>query len=1590
MDIFRNKFLSTFLLAILLVTSSLFAQSTENLVGYWAFDETSGSTASDGSGNGKTGDLQGNAAFAPGKVGNAISLDGTNSWVDIPNFSFAGDFTIAAWVDFTETVNNQDALVGQDVWGQDINFCCPNMRLFTGSGDAIVSNASIPSDTWTHCAITRLGSTLTIYIDGTPDNTSTGFTDPFTPQTIGKGSQGALTAGLIDEVYLYDRCLNDTEIQDLFNASGSSDSEAPSVPAGLSSSDITETSFTLSWTASTDNVGVTGYEVFKDGVSIGTTSSTSMDVTGLTCGTTYAMTVRAQDAVPNWSAQSTASNVATTDCSISFIALNPVADAYVRGGPSGDINYGSDAVLVLKKGLTDDYTRESYIKFDLSSVPGPVSSATLKLYAMTAEAGTSVHTISQVTDDSWTENAITFNNRPTALGGVVSSYNVTSIGEYSIDVTSAVQSEVDGILSLKIESDANLGVSYNSREASQNIPVLEINLSGGEVDTIAPSVPTGLSTSNIAQSSFTLSWTASTDNVAITGYEVFKDGASIGTTSSTSMNVNGLTCNTSYAMTVRAQDAVHNWSAQSSALNETTSVCGNILVGYWAFNETSGSAAVDSSTNGNDGSLKGNASFAPGIVGNAVSLDGTNSWVDIPDQSLAGDFTIAAWVKLSGTVDNNDALVGLETWGQDINFCCPGLRLFTGSGDAITSVSIVNSNTWTHVAITRLGNSLKVYINGVLDNMNSGFTDAFTPQAIGRGALGTSTDGLIDEVYLYQSALDENDIHKLYYSALILNDNEPPTAPDGLAASGITTDGFLLSWNASTDNVGVASYEVSVDGNPIKTTTGTTTIVNGLSCETTFSITVKALDEAGYWSTASSPYNVTTFKCNIDNIDISIDPQQEYQQIRGFGAAIADWLYGHNNDANYIDKIVNDLGLSVMRIFLQTGFEPTNDNSDPNTAGTFNTGNINEQLQVLDKLHQAGLQNVVLSIFSPPAWMKTNGSEIGGSLRTNMYEEFAEFYVEYIKIIEQHGLNVYAISAENEPRWEQSYGSCVYTPEQLLEITKVLGTRMEKEGMSIKIFGPEDVYNQNWTEYTNTMLNDPVANKYTDIVAIHHQQVDLSSAANYTTIRNYIARFHPDDPYALDYWNSEISGYAAGWDGAFNLAKGFMVSLRNAKMNALIYGSPSIPSGLNLDAEALMIDKMPTKRYYTAKQFFKFIRPGSVMVQCTDDISKDVWAVAFKQGEESRLTIVALNNSDEPKAINLDMENLPGQFIQYRSSETEDCMIVDTISGPSVVLSPYSVNTFVAEGTNHLPTIDKVKDLSLVMNENSSKEIAITGISDGDGFTQNLTVTASSSNTALIPDPVIGYNAGETSGTLTLTPVADQIGTSTITLTLQDDGGQDNNGFFSKKQVTFTVQVIAFINIAPTIDAIPDQETYINQGPQSILLSGISDGNSGVQTLMIKEAKSNSTTIKSSKITYVLGESTATYEYTPKSVDTVTVTLYLIDDGDTLLGGKNTKEVNFQINILDNTGVNTSLSDNFKIFPNPAAEYFYIQTGENIEGSVYLELINIGGVTVKKERMAVSEGNIKVPTKNLANGIYFLKITSKEQTWVSKVIVKNE
>jgi YVTN family beta-propeller protein len=104
-----------------------------------------------------------------------------------------------------------------------------------------------------------------------------------------------------------------------------------------------------------------------------------------------------------------------------------------------------------------------------------------------------------------------------------------------------------------------------------NVAEIEFYAGGGTADAQAPTVPTSLAASNVTSSSFTLTWTASTDNVGVTGYDVYRGTTLAGSSTTTSFSVMGLSASTAYSMTVRAKDAAGNVSAASSALSVTTS-----------------------------------------------------------------------------------------------------------------------------------------------------------------------------------------------------------------------------------------------------------------------------------------------------------------------------------------------------------------------------------------------------------------------------------------------------------------------------------------------------------------------------------------------------------------------------------------------------------------------------------------------------------------------------------------------------------------------------------------------------------------------------------------------------------------------------------------------------------------------------------------------------------------------------------------------------------------------------------------------------------------------------------------------------------
>ncbi|PLX22349.1 MAG: hypothetical protein C0599_06560 [Salinivirgaceae bacterium] len=179
-------------------------------------------------------------------------------------------------------------------------------------------------------------------------------------------------------------------------------------------------------------------------------------------------------------------------------------------------------------------------------------------------------TVTNVADLVTTSSALTFNgNDPVALFkngtliDAVGTFNSTSY--FGANVTLVRNSDVTSPNTTYTTSE---WTSYSSDEFSY---LGSHTIDGGvEEDTQAPTAPTSLTASNVTQTTLSLSWNASSDNVGVTGYYVYKNGTYVTTVTSASYNVSGLLASTSYNFYVKAKDEAGNTSSASNTAYVTT------------------------------------------------------------------------------------------------------------------------------------------------------------------------------------------------------------------------------------------------------------------------------------------------------------------------------------------------------------------------------------------------------------------------------------------------------------------------------------------------------------------------------------------------------------------------------------------------------------------------------------------------------------------------------------------------------------------------------------------------------------------------------------------------------------------------------------------------------------------------------------------------------------------------------------------------------------------------------------------------------------------------------------------------------------
>ncbi|WP_168433265.1 CBM96 family carbohydrate-binding protein [Pontiella sulfatireligans] len=149
--------------------------------------------------------------------------------------------------------------------------------------------------------------------------------------------------------------------------------------------------------------------------------------------------------------------------------LHPVADSYVYSGTRVNNNYGTSTKMEVR-GTVGDFTRDAYLRFNLSSVPGAsVTNAVLRLKVLSeGSTAADVHTAHLVGDDSWGETTITWNNKP-AVGTALASDARPAVDSWiELDVTSQVNAERngDGLFSVAVLSSGGSLIGYYSKEAA--------------------------------------------------------------------------------------------------------------------------------------------------------------------------------------------------------------------------------------------------------------------------------------------------------------------------------------------------------------------------------------------------------------------------------------------------------------------------------------------------------------------------------------------------------------------------------------------------------------------------------------------------------------------------------------------------------------------------------------------------------------------------------------------------------------------------------------------------------------------------------------------------------------------------------------------------------------------------------------------------------------------------------------------------------------------------------------------------------------------------------------------------------------------
>jgi hypothetical protein len=427
-------------------------------------------------------------------------------------------------------------------------------------------------------------------------------------------------------------------------------------------------------------------------------------------------------------------------------------------------------------GLGTDVTKRAIVRYDLGPLGiaggnggGDSTPPAVSLAAPTAGStvsGTTV-TVSATASDDVAVAGVQFKLDGGNLGAEVTSLPYT----ISWDSTST--------------SNGPHTLSAVARDAAGNTATatgVNVTVNNQTSDTTPPAVSLSAPAAGATVSGTTTVSASASDNVGVVGVQFKLDGANLGgEDTSAPYSVSWDTTSASnggHSLTALARDAANNQATTAAVSVTVANGAPAGLVACYSFNAGSGTIVADISGNGNTGTISNTTWSTAGKFGGALSFNGSNSWVTVPDANSLDltRMTLEAWVRPSSLSAWRDVLIKEQT-GELVYALYannpadrPSGIVYIGGELKADGTAKLPLNTWTHLATTYDGSTLRLYVNGT--QVSSRAVTGSMPASTGALRIGGDSlwgeyfNGLIDEVRIYNRALSATEIQTDMNTAL--------------------------------------------------------------------------------------------------------------------------------------------------------------------------------------------------------------------------------------------------------------------------------------------------------------------------------------------------------------------------------------------------------------------------------------------------------------------------------------------------------------------------------------------------------------------------------------------------------------------------------------------------------------------------------------------------------------------------------------------------------------------------------------------------------------------------------------------------------